>query len=434
MSEPGRAKDPHDSPARPGPVVDDASLLRFLVQSAQDLNSTLELEEVFQKVAERVRPLIDCQLFCVMLWNSKERLLEHSFSLCFGERIELKGGFPLSHGISGCAAATRQPVRVGNVLEDTRYVRHRHPEVEIRSELAVPLVLKDRLIGVIDLESEEPDAFSEQHVQVLTALASHIASAVENARLYARVVRDERRLEQDLATAREVQKGLLPGPRLRPEGLDIGWSYLPARQLGGDFYDFLPYGEHRLAVAIGDVAGKGTPAALYGSLAIGILRGQMVEHSCGPAEMLERLNEQLRQPGFENRFVAMLFGVYDPRTRSLGLANGGFTQPLLLRDGTTEKIRVRGLPLGLFPGVRYEERHLELQPGDILAFCSDGLQEAINGEGVQFGAGDLQDVMSSLAEFKAQQIADGILRAGTAYAGPDEEHPDDRSIVVLKVL
>jgi len=436
--EPRRTKPPAD--ARPAErrtrrraAAEDAPLLRFLVQSAADLNSTLELEAVFRKVAERVLALIDCQLFCVMLWNERTRLLEHSFSLCLGERITLQGGFRLGQGISGSAASSRRVIRVAEVASDPRYVRERHPEVKIRSELAVPLVLKGRLIGVIDLESTEPEAFTEQHEQVLTALASHVASAVDNARLYERVRRDERRLELDLATAREIQKGLLPGPASRTDGVDVGWAYLSARELGGDFYDFQPYGDRRLAVAIGDVAGKGTAAALFGSLAVGMMRGQMVERQCGPAEMLARMNEQLHPRCIDNRFVALSFGVYDAQQRTLALANGGFTRPYLLRGGVIEKIDVRGVPLGLFPGVRYDELQLRLEPGDVVAFCSDGLQEAVNGVGEQFGAGDLEDIVCSLASASAQQIADGILRAGTAYVGVDEQHPDDRSVVVLKV-
>jgi sigma-B regulation protein RsbU (phosphoserine phosphatase) len=179
---------------RRGTAPTDSELLQFLVESTGDLNSSLELATVFRKVAERVRSVVDCHLFCVMLWNQRSRLLEHSFSLCEGEPISQVGGFPLGTGISGRAAKLRRPVRVNDVLEDPDYVRYRNPEVAIRSELAVPLVVKDRLIGVIDLESTEPGAFTGQHEQILVALASHVATALENARLYERVRAGERRL------------------------------------------------------------------------------------------------------------------------------------------------------------------------------------------------------------------------------------------------
>ena len=180
------------------------------------------------------------QLFCVMLWNEDTRLLEHSFSLCFGKHIALEGGFPLGTGISGSCAAERRPIRVADVRQHDSYVRHRHPDVEVRSELAVPLILKETLIGVIDLESTEPNAFTEEHEHMLTALASHVAIAVENARLYERVKSQERMLHQDITTAREIQKSLLSRSRPVLERLDVGTSYLPVNDLGGDFYDFLP--------------------------------------------------------------------------------------------------------------------------------------------------------------------------------------------------
>jgi sigma-B regulation protein RsbU (phosphoserine phosphatase) len=409
-------------------------MLRFLVRTAQDLNSSLDLDEVFTKVAEQVRTIIDCHLFCVMLWNDKTQLLEHSFSLCHGEHVPLEGGFPLGTGISGTCAALRRPIRVHDVRRDPNYVRQRHPEVEIRAEMAVPLVFKDRLIGVIDLESIEPGAFTIQHEQMLTALASHIATALDNARLFERVRRDERRLERELDTAREIQKGLLPVADSGIEQLDVGAAYQPVRAIGGDFYDFLNVGDDRLAVVVGDVAGKGTPAALYASLAVGMMRGRRIESASGPASMMERLNEELRQPAIDNRFVAMSLAVFDAGTRRLDVANGGFPEPILLRDGEVRRIPVRGVPLGLLPAVRYDENGLTLRGGDVVAFCSDGLQDAINGEGEQFGGDGLADVLRVLQGANAQQIADGILRASTAYAGVDESRPDDRSAVVLKAI
>jgi sigma-B regulation protein RsbU (phosphoserine phosphatase) len=413
--------------------VDDRSLLRFLVRSAEDLNSTLDLDEVLAKVAERIKKFIDFHLFCVMLWNEEEKLLEHSFSLCHGELVPLEGGFPLGTGISGTCAERRAAYRVPDVSVNEHYVRQRHPHVEIRSELAVPLIFQERLVGVLDLESAEPDAFSEEHEVTLTALASHVAIAIENARLYDRLEQRERRLEQELTTAREIQESLLSGTLPRMSNLDIGTAYQPVTALGGDFYDFLPLGAERMALCIGDVAGKGTAAALYGSMAVGLMRGHIVQKPCTPREMLEHLDRELHARTLDNRFVAMTFGVFDGRDRTLCLANGGFTQPILMRGGRLERLPVRGMPLGLLPGVTYDEHRVQLEPGDAVAFVSDGLQEAIDGQERDFGDGFLEDVMQALESNPARQIAEGLLRASTAYAGVNERSPDDRSVVVLKV-
>jgi sigma-B regulation protein RsbU (phosphoserine phosphatase) len=356
-------------------------------------------------VAQLVKRLIDYDLFGVMLWDEEAQLLRHRFTLRQGERLVDKSDHALGYGISGTAAALRQPVRVPNVHLDPRYVSCWMGE-EARSELAVPLVFKDRLIGVIDLESTRYNAFSEHHEQMLSTLGSYVAIALENARLYAKVVKDESRLES---------------------------AYESARHVGGDIYDFLPYGDGRVAVAVGDVAGKGAAAALYGSLAIGILRGHVVEHPCEPAEMLLEMNRHLLQPRAQGRFVTLSFAVYDTASRMLTLANAGFTRPRLLRRGRVEEIKIDGVPLGLLPDIQYEQKKLALQVGDLVVFCSDGIHECVNREDEEFGSERLEALLLELADGSAQKIAMGVLRATDRYADGTASMHDDRTVVVLRV-
>ncbi|MFQ5663020.1 MAG: GAF domain-containing protein [Terriglobia bacterium] len=409
-----------------------ARTLSLLHEVSRELTSILDREELLRTIAQMVKRLIDYQLFSVMLWNEETHLLEHTFLLRDGERVLQAAGLPLGQGLCGTAAALRQPLRVPNVHLDPRYVRCAH-ETDVRSELVVPLVFKDRLLGVIELESTNYNAFTEQHEQILSTLASSIAIALENARLYEKVREGEQRLERDLGTAREIQKGLLPDAAPRLPGLDIAFAYEPARHLGGDIYDFLPYGEGRWAIAVGDVAGKATPAALYGSLAIGILRGHVVQHPCPPAEMLELMNNYLRQPRLENRFVALSFGVYDTRRKILTVANAGFPRPWLVRGGRVEEVQVDGVPLGILPDTRYDQKKLALQVGDAVVFCSDGIHESVDNQDREFGMGRLEALLRELVAGSAQDIADGILHATDRYAAGNDEYADDRTVVVLKV-
>ncbi|MHC4845104.1 MAG: SpoIIE family protein phosphatase [Planctomycetota bacterium] len=412
----------------------EGDVLPFLIATAEDLNSTLELPEVFRRVARRVKALIDCHLFFVLLWNDRDGLLEHSYSLRFDSLVELRdaGGFPLGHGIGGTAAKLRRPVRVPNVLEDPRYVRYRAQDLEIHSELAVPLIVKDRLVGVIDLESMEYGAFTEEHEQVLMALASHIAIAVENAKLYETVRDDEARLEHDLATAREIQKALLPVRCQSVPGLDVGAAYVPALELGGDFYDVLSGPEGRWAFAVGDVAGKATAAALFGSMALGIMRGNVDELANTPAEMLAYLNDQLCRPSIEDRFIAMAFCLFDPERRVLTCGNGGFPQPWLVRGGTAEPVDVIGLALGIAEGEVYETVEIALQPGDVVVLCSDGFIECRDARGEMFGTERLAEALVALADRSAQDIADDLLAATDSFAAGDASRHDDRTALVLK--
>lgn len=414
----------------------DAQTLRLLQESSRELTSILEREELLRRIAQRVKPLIDYHLFSVLLWNEQAQYLEHVFSLRYGQRLEQKHRLRLGEGLNGTAALLRQPVRVGDVGNDPRYLKCSPDEKsgQVRSELVVPLLFQDRLVGLVDLESTDEHAFSEEHEYMLAALAPYIAIGLENARLYEQVHENERRLEEELSTAREIQRRLLPATAPATAGADIGVGYVPAHQLGGDFYDFPAYGEGRLALAVGDVSGKGTAAALYGALAVGVLREHVAEHPCPPAEMLAHMNERLHQPAMKARYVASLFAVYDPARRSLRLANAGFPRPLLLRSGQVHTIFVQGVPLGLLPGTTYDELELALEPGDLLVFASDGILEAMDREEEEFGSARLGRMLAELAETtSAQAVADEILRSTDRHAADNGGPSDDRTVVVLRI-
>ena len=408
------------------------AMLEFLAESAADLSSTLRLEEVFQRIADRVRLLLDAHLFCILLWNEEDQLLEHSYSLKFGEHIEQKGGFPLGYGLSGCAAQDRKPIRVPDVLEDPRYVRFRHAEVQIRSELAVPLISNGRLIGVLDLESVEYDSFTPEHERTLLALGSHIGAALENARLYETVRREEKRLEEDLSAARKIQSGLLPQEPPSDALVEIGVAHNAAWELSGDFFDFLQYPDGRLAVALGDVAGKGTAAALLASLSIGILRSQVLQSRGRPNEILQKMNAQLRDLNIEHRFVALLLVVVEPDSKRLRISDSGVPQPLLVRDGAPSTIEVSGVPLGRLEALSYHEEIVAMTPGNVLVLLSDGVEDRAAADGQPFGREQIEKVVMEAASGSAQEIADALMVASGNHGLGSDGEMDDRTIVVLK--
>jgi sigma-B regulation protein RsbU (phosphoserine phosphatase) len=259
-----------------------------------------------------------------------------------------------------------------------------------------------------------------------------MATALANARLYEKVLEDERRMEHDLATAREIQRGLLPETTPRFRQLEIGSASTPARELGGDFYDFLLQKDGRLAFAVGDVAGKATPAALLGSMAVGLLRAHIAEDPRRPAEMLVELNGHLLTAGGDNRFVAMIYGVYDEAGSALHLGNAGFPRPLLLRDDRVEEIRLEGRPLGLFPDSEYRELRVEVRAGDIAVFCSDGVTECESRRGESFASTMLPSLLRKLAARPAQQLAQEINAEAERFAGGHVHQRDDYTVLVLK--
>src|SRR3989440_204621 len=337
---------------------DQANTLALLYEVSREVTSILDREELLRRVAERIKKIVKYDVFSVMLWNEQSQHLESVFAMCCGDSIVARMRVPLNKGLTGSAAGERRVLRVNDVTEDPRYV-HCDSGVVARSELVVPLMLCDRLIGVLDLESSDPHAFSRDHERMLSTLGSYVAVALENARLYQEARESEQRMRSELDTAREIQRQLLPTGAREVPGLDLAAGYVPARELGGDFYDFLPYGRGRLGFMVGDVSGKGTAAALYGSLAIGTVREIVVDHASGPASMLALLNQRLLAARLDSRFIAMLFAVFDASTRKLTLANAGGPYPLLVRNGQVQAIRLEGVPLGLIPDTQYDETTID---------------------------------------------------------------------------
>ena len=410
-----------------------AKTLALLHEVSRELTAILDREELLRRVAERIKKIVDCDVFSVMLWNEQTQLLESVFAMCPSDALPARTGIPLHKGLTGTAAGQRRVLRVHDVSEDPRYIRC-ETGVDARSEIVVPLLMQDRLIGVLDLESTRAHAFTVEHERMLSTLGSYVAVALENARLYEDARENERRLRTDLDTAREIQRQLLPTGAREVPGLDLAAAYVPARELGGDFYDFLPYGEGRLAVALGDVSGKGTAAALYASLAIGTIREIVVDHACDPAHVLALLNQRLHSARLDSRFIAMLFAVYDAASRQLRLSNAGSPYPLVFRDGHVLSVRLEGIPLGLLPGTQYDESILDLVPGDVVVFASDGILESANAAQEEFGLQRLSAVLSSFSkEDSARAIAERILAETDAHSGVGTAPHDDRTLVVLRV-
>jgi sigma-B regulation protein RsbU (phosphoserine phosphatase) len=412
-----------------------ANTLALLYEVSREITSILDREELLRRVAQRVKKLVNYHVFSVMLWDEKTQHLETVFSMRYGDSIPARVRVPLTQGLTGAAATDRRSVRVSDTLADPRFLACEvETGVAVRSELVVPLLIQDRLIGVLDLESAETHAFSAEHERMLVTLASYVAIALENARLYEEALQTERRLHDDLSTAREIQRQLLPTGARDVPGLDLAAGYCSARALGGDFYDFLPYGKGRLALALGDVSGKGTAAALFGSLAIGTMREHIVEHPCPPPEMLALLNRRLYGARLDSRFIAMAFAVYDAGSRRLTLANAGAPYPILMRDGEVRQIHIGGIPLGLFPDTEYDEVTIDLLPGDIMMFASDGILESENSAEQEFGLTRLTAVLKSISPLQsASEICDMVLNATDEYSGGGFTPSDDRTLLVLRV-
>jgi len=300
-------------------------------------------------------------------------------------------------------------------------------------KLAVPLVSQGELIGVLNLgpRLSEQD-YSSDDRKLLDDLAGQAAPALRVAQL----VREQeaeavtrQRFEQELEVARLIQQNFLPKELPDLPGWQIAAYYRPAREVGGDFYDVIPLPDGRVGFVVGDVTDKGVPAALVMSATRSVLRAS-AQRLIEPGEVLERVNEHLCPDMPAKMFVTCLYGVLDPSTGHLRFANAGHDLPYVkTADGIVE-LRARGMPLGLMPGMSYEEKEATLQPGDSVLLHSDGVVEAHDPQRGMFGFPRLKDTMAGAPG--GQQLIDRVLSKLADFTGPDAEQEDDITMVTLQ--
>jgi serine phosphatase RsbU (regulator of sigma subunit) len=399
-----------------------------LLEISKTLSAPLDLDEVLEAIFRSLRQVVRYAAAAIYLVNRSSQRLELVRET--GYPVGSDEAFLLSvgEGIVGWVAKTGEAVIVPDVRRDPRYVSAR---AETRSELAAPLVLEGRTIGVFNLESDHEDAFHGGHLEMLAVFAAQAAVSIERARL-TRELLDRRRLEKELAIAREIQASFLPKRAPEVPGFDLAGATQPHDEVGGDYFDFIRVSDARLGIAIADVSGKGIPAAL---IMAGFRMSLLAEirNEFTMRAVMRKVNSLLHESTERDKFVTMFYGVLDWKNRSLSFSNAGHNPPLLLRaDGRVQYLLEGGVALGVLPDARYEERPVALHPGDVLLLYTDGVSEAELPSGEQFGTERLERCLKRLADGTAHEILKGVVDEVTAYAG---EHgvTDDLTLVVVKV-
>src|SRR4051794_7203635 len=404
-----------------------AQTLALLNEISRDLTSILNVDELLQSIAETLTRLIDYQMFSILLLDDSQKLV-HRFSLRFKENIHLKHDIPVGRGLVGAAAQLKQAILVPDVSKDPRYIM---ANPETKSELCVPLIHKGAVIGVLDLEHTRRNYFTEDHKRTMTTLAAQLAIAIENARLYERIAKQEARLEHELDMAREIQLRLLPQELPRLRGAEVAAKFLPARTISGDMYEFLQYSGDSTAVMIGDVSGKGAPAALYAALVAGILRSA-ADSEPSPAEMLSLVNTALNERPISAQYISMIYALWDGAQGVLRIANSGLPRPIYSQAGKTEIVQATGLPPGPFEDSTFEELDIHVGPGDVFVFFSDGISDAGNPALETFGRGRIEKIVAANHQKSAKQIADAIFKGVRDFCQGCDPF-DDETVVVIKI-
>ena len=401
--------------------------LKTLSNLSQEFSSLLDLDELLGKIAKTIHALVAYDAFSILLVDAERKVLLHRFSERYDQRVNLNN-IPLGKGLTGAAAESREIVRVTDTAVDPRYIAS-HPE--IRSEIAVPLVVQDRVVGVMDLESERMGFFTEDHSRLLALLAPQIASSVENARLYEELAQREHRMDQDMKAARNMQSVLLLRDAPEIEGLEIAIRQRAAREITGDVYDIFEHGADYAVFTFGDVSGKGAAAALYGAMVSGLLR-TLAHRRRSPAALLRLLNKVLRERIVEAQYVTLMVLVWERAKQRFVIANAGAAAPIICRKGEILKPRVEGVPAGLLDNREYEELIFEVQPGDLMVLYSDGITDQPSPKEEEYGRGHLSRSLRRLCGKAPEVVADQILADLDEFASGVPRF-DDQTLIVLKV-
>jgi len=406
-------------------AVEQIEDLLKLQKAAQRISSILDLDELIDKVVNDIARSFGCIDADIYLHNEQrgELVLARACG-CDGCAVHgpghsLKIG---KEGMVGYVAATGQMRYAPDVRKDPYYIGC---EESTLSEVAIPLHVNGQLVGVFSTSHHRLDAFPPAQIRLLQALCNDVAIAVHNARRFREEQQQREHLNREAQEARAIQQSLLPKSAPSIPGFLISGLSVPARAVGGDWYDFIPLDHGRWGLVLADVAGKGTAAALLMSATRGMLRS-LAEAVCTPGEVLTKLNRLLVEDFPAGRFVTMVYAVLDPARRTLVFANAGHPAPLLITDGKSQFLDTeRGMPLGIGTG-DFSESQISLPEGSRLMFYSDGISEASNLQQEEYGLIRLRNRLA-LPDASATSVLEDV----RCFAG-ESGLTDDATVILVK--
>ncbi|HUO09937.1 MAG TPA: SpoIIE family protein phosphatase [Phycisphaerae bacterium] len=385
------------------------------------------LDRITRGVAEAMR-VKSCSLR-LLDENRDELVIKSVWGL--SEEYLKKG--PVTVGMSTVerSVLSGETVYIADMSNDDRVVYQEESKREgIVSSLVVGMLYKDRPIGAIRVYTAEVHEFSEFEVKLLQSIASQAAVAIENARLQEEALEKDR-LERQVQIAAEVQRRMMPAKAPKMAGLDIAALYVPCFELGGDFYDFIPLGDHSVGVTVADVVGKGLPASLLMASVRAAMRAQ-ADNVYDLDEIVSRVNKSMSLDMRSNEFITLWYGVLDYKNKQLTYSSAGHEPAILIRDGKMRELGVGGMVIGVDPEQTYDKEVVQLQKGDILWIYTDGVPDAMNYAGDKFGKTRMREGLMKYAGESAEQICRQMLWETRRFVGLNRR-TDDTTIVVIKV-
>jgi phosphoserine phosphatase RsbU/P len=402
--------------------------LTVLNDISREIGALADLDAVLRRIVERSVAALNAEEGLITLVEDTGEDVGTTLVRSLATSAD-RTPFHLNEHIVGWMQLHHRPLRVSRPADDPR-LQFITSDDDIEALLSVPLLVRAHLIGVLTvINCKDGDSFSEADQRLLSIIGIQSAQIIDNARLY----EEEKRLltmQEDLRVASEIQKRLLPDAPIPIPSYELAGRMIPAHQVGGDFFDFLPLGTSRTALCVGDVSGKGLPASLLMASALATIRAQ-ADPERAPAKTMARVNQQIYRSVRRGNFLTLFYGELWPDEHRFRYVNAGHNRPLLLRqDGTVQELREGGVAIGMLPAADYEEGEVDFQRGDVLLIFSDGVIEAENALRQPFGDERLVEALREHARLPAEELVAAVVERIRAFTG-DAPPFDDITLLAL---
>ncbi len=404
--------------------------LTILNELASAIDSTMNTEEIMNLIVQKAIKAISVEQGAIMMIT--EQAPSPMKTLIRGMDASSQGiPYRLGVSLTGWMLKNQKPLLIEDFSTDERFRGVKVESVQIRSVLSVPLKVKDKMIGVINLINKKGGTFTVDDQRLVGIIASQSAQVLENARLYEEEKRLQR-MERELQMARDIQQSLLPKENPTLPGAEIAGLSRPAREVGGDYYDFIELGNDRLGVVIADVSGKGVPASLLMSNIQATLRVQAVT-SASTKDCIAEANTALHKSTEPDKYATLFYGILDTVGKNFTCTNAGHNPPMLIsQDGTCRRLETGGIVLGMLAQMPYQEEHIHLKSGDLLLMFSDGITEAMNDREQEFGEEKLIELLVKNRALSPEPLLKIIVAEVSEFTGAVPQQ-DDMTLVAIKL-
>jgi len=416
-------------------AVEELSILNDI---ATAITSTQSLEQIIELIVKKCVKYLKVEQGAVMLLDEKDQ--QNPFHTMIRKQDSISNLLPyrLDAQLTGWMLKNKNPLMINNFESDTRFnfVSKQNQSLTdknfpVKSLLSVPMLLKGKMIGLLTVFNKHtPAGFTNDDRRLLGIIAAQSAQVVENARLY----HEEQafiHLQEEMKLAYEIQVDLLPKSQPEIKGYQIAGKSVPAKEVGGDYYDFISVDDKHFAFCLGDISGKGIPAALLMANLQATLRGQT---SFGKLckDCIFFTNNMLFHSTAPSKFATLFYGILNPETNQITYCNAGHNNPYLIEaDGKMRKLNIGGIIVGIMADAQYDESTIDINPGEFLVLFSDGITEAVNNAEEEFGDKRLTDIVLNNRTESVERIIDIIFREVKLFTGSPPQM-DDMTVVIIK--